>query len=142
MRTFYWWILPSKRKWIHPFCYFLHLHHEDNTVLMLAGLDHIHHFFDPPAASSGLPVARRRQRRGALLDRELLCTPLADFGPGAEAAAGRGVCCLRDISVKSPRDIASRHQLRVWPGGGRGEGAQLDAEFAFLRFSPPTSGLD
>ena len=102
-------------------------------------------FLRLPPPTSGL--ARRRQRRGALLDRKLLSTPLADFGPGPEAVAGRGVCFLHlppstlglaqrgrlrgpgraagDISFYS-----SRRRLWAWLGGGRRRGAQLDGEFA------------
>ena len=107
----------------------------------------------PPAATSGL--ARRRQRRGARLDRELLCTPLTDFGPGPEAAAegrsaGLGVCFLRlspPTSGQARRRrqdgefafYASRRRLRAWLGGGCG-GARSWRYF-FLRLAPPTLGL-
>ena len=91
-------------------------------------------FLRLPPPTSGL--ARRRQQRGARLDRELLRTPLslADFGPGPEAAAegrsaGRGVCFLRlspptlGLARIRRQDgefafYASRRRLRAWLGGG------------------------
>ena len=66
----------------------------------------------------------------------LLCTPLAaNFGPGPEAAAGRGVCFVflspqtSDLALRRQRRGAlldgeisfhSHCRLRAWPGGGSG----------------------
>ena len=69
----------------------------------------------------------------------------ADFGPGPEAAAGRGVCFLRlppSTSGLARRGRRQGAQLEIFlstprvadfgpgPGGGRQRGAQLDGEFA------------
>ena len=85
----------------------------------------------------------------------LLCTPLAaNFGPGPEAAAGRGVCFVflspqtSDLALRRQRRGAlldgeisfhSHCRLRAWPGGGSG-GALSWTRACCLRLSQPTSG--
>ena len=109
-------------------------------------------------------LAEKRKKTGMeRSDRELLCTPLADFGPGPETAAerrsaGRGVYFLRLSPQTSgqartrPRRrrqdgefafYASRSRLRVWlgggPGGGGGARSWIEAFFAMPL--PTTFGL-
>ena len=88
----------------------------------------------------------------------LFFTPLAaDFGPGLEAATGRGVCFLRlppstlGLARRRRRrrgaqldgDVsfyASRRRLRAWPGGGGGGGRSWTG-VCFPSLAPLTSGL-
>ena len=97
-------------------------------------------------------LARRRRRKGAQLDRELLCTPLAtDFGPGPEAAAeGRPTrrAGLAGAAQEEhlPSAAADHHRFRTTAGLQPGHMyvwvcicKPLVSECALTRRLPPTS---